>query len=108
MSVQLGGGTDIGRAMRYCERLIDDPLRTVLVLVSDFCEGASPAQLLTTCKRLAEARVKLLGLAALAALDMNANPSFDQQMADRLAAIGMDIAALTPNQLAQWLAKVIS
>jgi Mg-chelatase subunit ChlD len=105
MSVQLGGGTDIGRAMRYCERLVDDPLRTVLVLVSDFCEGASPAQLLTTCKRLAEARVKLLGLAAL---DMNANPSYDRQMADRLAAIGMDIAALTPNQLAQWLSKVIS
>jgi Mg-chelatase subunit ChlD len=105
MSVQLGGGTDIGQAMAYCERLVEDPLRTVLVLVSDFCEGASPARLLGTCKRLAEARVKLLGLAAL---DLNANPSYDRQMADRLAAIGMDIAALTPNQLAQWLANVIS
>ena len=80
-------------------------MRTVLVLVSDFCEAASPARLLEAGKRLVEARVKLLGLAAL---DMNTNPSYDRQMADRLAAIGMDIAALTPNRLAQWLATVIS
>ena len=105
MSVQLGGGTDIGQAVRYCEQLVDDSQRTVIVLVSDFCEGASPARLLDACKRLVEARVTLLGLAAL---DMNANPSYDRQMADRLAAIGMDIAALTPNRLAQWLATVIS
>jgi len=30
LSVQLGGGTDIGRAVRYAETLIDDPSRTVL------------------------------------------------------------------------------
>ena len=53
----------------------------------------------------AETRVKLLGLASL---DMEANPSYDRRMADRLAEVGMDIAALTPNQLAQWLATVIS
>jgi hypothetical protein len=28
-------------------------------------------------------------------------------MAEQLAGLGMDIAALTPNQLADWLAKVI-
>ena len=105
MNVQLGGGTDIGQAVRYCSQLVDDPLRTVLVLVTDFCEGASPAVLVDACRRLAEARVRLLGLAAL---DMAATPNYDRQMADRLAAVGMDVAALTPNQLAQWLATVIS
>src|SRR5215470_3651282 len=43
MSVQLGGGTNIGQAMRYCEQLMEDPHRIIAVLVSDFCEGAAPA-----------------------------------------------------------------
>lgn len=105
MRVQLGGGTDIGRALRYCAQLIENPHRTVLVLISDFCEGASPLTLVQTVKQLAEARVKLLGLAAL---DGAANPVYDTHMAGRLVNAGMEIAALTPQRLAHWLLKVIS
>lgn len=107
MSVQLGGGTDIGRALTYCEQThtSENPRRTVLVLVSDFYEGASPQALLAACRRLREAGARLLGLAAL---DEQADPVYDRQMAERLVAEGMDIAALTPKQLAEWLVKVIS
>jgi Mg-chelatase subunit ChlD len=105
MRVQLGGGTDIGKALRYCSQLLENPQRTVLVLVSDFYEGASPNELLRTVKQLAEARVTLLGLAAL---DDQANPDYDRQMATRLAACGMQVAALSPRRLAHWLLKVIS
>jgi Mg-chelatase subunit ChlD len=105
MSVQLGGGTDIGRAMRYCEQLIEQPQRTALILVTDFCEGGSPAELVASCRRLAGARVRLLGLAAL---DMQAEPAYDKAMAARLAHAGMEIAALTPNRLAEWLVRIIS
>jgi Mg-chelatase subunit ChlD len=105
MSVQLGGGTNIGLAVRYCEQLVSQPRRTVLVLVTDFCEGADPRVLVTTCKRLREAGVKLLGLAAL---DAEANAFYDVQLAGRLAAEGMEIAALTPLQLAHWLAEVMN
>jgi Mg-chelatase subunit ChlD len=105
MSVQLGGGTDIGAALTYCEQLVQTAQRTVLILVSDFYEGASPAQLIAVCRRLAGARVKLLGLAAL---DSRAEPIFDHALAAQLTAAGMEIAALTPNKLAQWLVRVIS
>jgi len=105
MSVQLGGGTNIGQAVRYCEQLVSQPRRTVLVLVTDFCEGAEPRALIAACKRLREAGVKLLGLAAL---DAEANPFYDTQLAGRLAAEGMEIAALTPLQLAHWLAAVMN
>lgn len=105
MSVQLGGGTNIGQALRYCEQLVEDPHRTIMVLISDFCEGAGPAQMLASCVRFTEAGVRLLGLAAL---DETANPSYDVRMAEMLAAAGMDIAALTPKHFAEWLAKVIS
>ncbi len=105
MSVQLGGGTDIAQAVRYCTQLVENPHRTVFVLVTDFCEGAPPGELVRAVKALAEARVKLLGLAAL---DGQAQPVYDRAMADRLAACGMEIAALTPQRLAHWLVKVVS
>jgi Mg-chelatase subunit ChlD len=104
MNVQLGGGTDIGQAMTYCEGQIENPHRTVLVLVSDFCEGASQVALLNTCRRLSESGVKLIGLAAL---DDKAEASYDHSMAASLAEAGMDIAALTPARFANWLAAIL-
>ena len=105
LTVQLGGGTDIGRAVHYCESLITNPQRTVFALISDFEEGATPGPLLAAVQRMAQARVKLLGLAAL---DEAANPVFDRQMAQRLANQGMHVAALTPTHFAQWLAEVMN
>jgi Mg-chelatase subunit ChlD len=102
MSVQLGGGTDIGKAVDYCEaKHIAQPERTIFVLVSDFCEGAPLGRLLTTVRRLAGARVKLLGLAAL---DEDARPAYDHDTASRLVDAGMEIAALTPEHFADWVA----
>ncbi len=105
MSVQLGGGTDIAGALGYCERLVEQPRRTVFVLVSDFIEGGSASNMLATVKRLRESGVKMLGLAALNA---DAVPVYDPQMAQRLVEAGMEVAALTPKQLATWLARIIS
>lgn len=104
LTVQLGGGTDIGQAMRYCESLVRTPHRTVLALISDFEEGATPGPLLASVRRLTEARVKVLGLAAL---DENAHPVYDRTMAQRLAGQGMEVAALTPAHFAAWLAEVM-
>ncbi len=105
LTVQLGGGTDIGRALQYCEQLVHNPQRTVVALVSDFIEGAAPGPLLASARRLAEARVRLLGLAAL---DQHAEPVYDRTMAQRLADRGMRVAALTPTHFAQWLAEVMA
>lgn len=105
MNVQLGGGTDIAGALAYCESLISNPHRSILVLVSDFCEGGSTEDLLASCKRLAESGVRMLGLAAL---DPEARPYYDRNTAERLAQCGMQIAALTPGRFAQWLAQALS
>ena len=104
LTVQLGGGTDIGRAVRYCESLITNPQRTVFTLISDFEEGAAPGPLLAAVQRMAQARVKLLGLAAL---DEGARPVYDERMAQRLAGKGMHVAALTPTHFAHWLAEAM-
>lgn len=104
LTVQLGGGTNIGRALQYCETLVRTPHRTVVALISDFEEGAFPGPLLNSVQRLAESRVKMLGLAAL---DEGAQPVYDRSMAQKLAGRGMEIAALTPSHFAEWLAEVM-
>lgn len=104
LGVQLGGGTDIGRAVCYCEQLVTQPNRAVFILVTDFCEGTDPGVLFGACRRLREAGVRTLGLAAL---DEQANAWYDEHIAGRLAEDGMQIAALTPLQLAGWLAGVM-
>ncbi len=105
LSVQLGGGTDIARALRYCEQLVENPTRTVVALITDFCEGGSVVDLVATARRLREARVTTIGLAALE--DGGGHPAFDRRTAERLATTGMEIAALSPSQFAQWLAGVL-
>ncbi|PAU51818.1 VWA domain-containing protein [Pseudomonas indica] len=100
LAVQLGGGTDIGLALAHAETLIGQPRRTMLVLVSDFAEGGDPARMLATVERLADAGVALLGLAAL---DEQAQPAYDKTIARELAARGMEIGAMTPEHLADWV-----
>lgn len=105
MSVQLGGGTNIGGAVTYCETLVTQPTRTVFVLLSDFMEGGSVTQMLGAVRRMASARVKLVGLAAL---DDDGSAVFDHATAQRLAGVGMEVAALTPDRFAEWLGRVMA
>lgn len=104
MSVQLGGGTNIGKAMSYCRQLVRDPHRTIVVLVSDFCEGADPRHLRQVVRGMKNDGCHLIGLASL---EEGGGLWFDEQMASRLVSDGMEIAAVTPNKLAEWLAEVM-
>jgi Mg-chelatase subunit ChlD len=105
LSVQLGGGTDIGQALRYAETLVEDPSRTVLALISDFYEGGSGQAMLGAIARLAEARVTLLGLPAL---DDTGRAWCNQDLAGKAAALGMKIGAMSPERFADWLAEAIA
>ncbi|MFK7889019.1 MAG: VWA domain-containing protein [Gammaproteobacteria bacterium] len=105
LSVQLGGGTNIGAAMTYCEKFIDNGERTIFVLISDFEEGASPRALFASAARMNEARVKMLGLTAL---DDGGGAYFDPRVAGRMSELGMRIGSMTPDRFAQWLAEVIA
>ena len=104
MTAQLGGGTDIAGAVRYCEQQIRTPRRTILALISDFEEGGSVSDLLASITRLKESGVTLLGLAAL---DEQAQAVYDHYVGGKLAERGMSIAALTPDHFAEWLAEVM-
>jgi Mg-chelatase subunit ChlD len=104
MKVQLGGGTDIGRALAYAAGLVDNPRRTIVILITDFYEGAPADRLLATAKKLIESGVTLLGLAAL---DDRAEPNYDRAMAERFVALGAHVGAMTPGELAEWVAQKV-
>lgn len=104
MSIQLGGGTDIAKAMAYCEGLIAFPHRTMVVLVSDLCEGGSRKNLYGTCHDIIESGAKLI---ALTALDEKAAPAYDRSTAQVLAGMGAYVGAMTPARLADFMANVM-
>jgi Mg-chelatase subunit ChlD len=104
MKVQLGGGTDIAQALAYGANLVINPRQTIIVLITDFYEGGSVNQLYATTKRLVESGVTLLGLAAL---DDRANPNYDRDVAQRMVALGAHVAAMTPGELATWVAQKV-
>lgn len=104
MQVQLGGGTDIAKAMQYASDLVVDCHRSIVVLISDFYEGGNLHQLLTTTESLCTQGTKVLGLAAL---DADAKPDYCKETAQKLVDVGADVAAMTPGELANWIAEVI-
>jgi uncharacterized protein with von Willebrand factor type A (vWA) domain len=104
MKVQLGGGTDIGGAMAYAAGLIENPRRTIVVLISDFYEGAPIDRLFGVAKTMIESGVTLLGLAAL---DDRADPTYDRHTAEKLVGMGAHVGAMTPGELADWVAQKV-
>jgi len=60
--VQLGGGTDINRALAYCESVIERPADTVLVLISDLYEGGIAEEMLTRAASLVGSGVTVVAL----------------------------------------------
>ncbi|MEW2353878.1 VWA domain-containing protein [Spirillospora sp. NPDC029432] len=104
MKVQLGGGTDIAQAVEYGAGLIENPRRSIVAVVTDFYEGGDPYRLVRTVRQMSEQGTHVLGLAAL---DEDANPSYDRELAQRLADVGAHIGAMTPGELAAFVAERI-
>ncbi|GAA2261936.1 VWA domain-containing protein [Glycomyces scopariae] len=102
MKVQLGGGTDIAKAVDYAAGLIENPRRSIVALITDFYEGGSESRLVHTTKQLCEQGTQFLGLAAL---DEEANPSYDRNLAKRMADVGAHIGAMTPSHLVEFVAE---
>jgi uncharacterized protein with von Willebrand factor type A (vWA) domain len=104
MKVQLGGGTNIGQAVGYAKQLVENPSRTIVVLISDFFEGGDPGVLVRHVKDLIEQRSVVIGLAAL---DDEANPIYDRKLAGHLVELGAHVGAMTPGQLAEFIAQKV-
>jgi hypothetical protein len=102
MRVQLGGGTHIGKAVGYAADIIETPRRAIVVLISDFYEGMPQHVLIDHVRALIAQGTIVLGLAAL---DDKADAAYDAELAGKLVELGAHFGAMTPGQLANWLAE---
>ena len=103
--VQLGGGTDIARALTYCQGIVTRPQDTVLVLVTDLYEGGEPREMRKRFASLVDSGVQLI---VLPALNDDGAPSYDKNHAEFLASIGVPTFACTPDKFPDLMAAALS
>lgn len=103
--VQLGGGTDINRALAYCQGLVRRPQETILVLLSDLYEGGNREEMLKRAASLTSAGVQMI---ALLALNDKGAPSYDHTIAAALAGMGVPAFACTPDLFPELMAAAIN
>lgn len=104
LGVQLGGGTDIGKAMHYAESLIEVPRRSIVVLITDLFEGGVDRVLIDAVKRLVAQGTKVM---ILGALDADGTANYNRELGSVLHMVGAEVGAMTPDQLADWVGQVI-
>jgi Mg-chelatase subunit ChlD len=102
--MQLGGGTDINRAVAYCQRLVTRPASTILVLVSDLFEGGDRNEML---RRIADLTAAGTQVVALLALSDDGAPAYDHDLAAALAGLGVPAFACTPDAFPDLMAAAI-
>jgi Mg-chelatase subunit ChlD len=101
---QLGGGTDINRAVGYCQGLIREPRNTIFVLISDLYEGGVEKNLLQRAAELVESGVQFI---TLLALSDDGAPFYDATLAAKLSALGVPSFACTPDRFPALMAAAI-
>ncbi len=104
LGVQLGGGTDINRAVAYCQGLIQRPNQTIFLVLSDFYEGGMQQELLRRMATLIRSGVQVI---ALLALSDEGIPAYNHELAAQLAAMGAAALACTPQAFGGLLAAAI-
>ena len=103
--VQLGGGTDIDRALAYCQSLITRPADTTLVLVTDLEEGGNAQRMR---QRMAELVASGVQFIVLLALNDDGAPFYDKSHAEYLASLGVPAFACTPDHFPNLMAAALN
>ena len=101
---QLGGGTDINRALAYCQGAITRPQQTIMVLITDLYEGGDAREMLQRAAALVAGGVQLV---CLLALNDRGAPIYDERHAAALAALGVPVFACTPDLFPDLMAAAI-
>ncbi|MFC1745986.1 VWA domain-containing protein, partial [Candidatus Riflebacteria bacterium] len=100
-NIRLGGGTDIINAVKAGEKYIENPKKTIFILISDLYDYSD------FCKRLIEIQKngsKVLVL--LAVTDGDNIPSYDEANARKLANNDVSCAIASPKKLVEVLDKI--
>lgn len=98
--IQLGGGTDINKSVSYCEKFIEQPEKTIFILITDLYEGGNGTDLIRRVKAMKESGVTVI---CLLAISDDGIPSYDTNMARTFANLNIPTFGATPNVLPQLI-----
>lgn len=101
---QLGGGTDINKALTYTEGLIQNPTDTILILISDLFEAGNAQEMLVRANSIKQSGVNFI---TLLALTDEGRPSYDKTIASKLKAMNIPTFACTPDKFPELMAAAI-
>ena len=102
---QLGGGTDINRAVAYAQdHFVERPDKTIFLLITDLYEGGNADELVARIRTLVDARAKVL---VLLALTDGGTPSYDHALAARLTGLGAHCFGCTPRLLIRVVERIM-
>ena len=101
---QLGGGTDINRAVAYCDKRIERPQQTTFILITDLYEGGDEKNLIKRVAHSVQAGVQFI---TLLALNDDGAPCFDHKLAHTFAGLGIPTFACTPQQFPELMAAAL-
>jgi hypothetical protein len=102
---QLGGGTDINKALGYAQTLIKSPQEAILILISDLFEGGNRAEMLKKAAFIKQSGAQVI---ALLALDDEGAPTYDHDNAAAFAALGIPAFTCTPDRFGEVMAAAIA
>jgi len=103
--VQLGGGTDINSALAYCEKQVEIPTKTHLVLITDLYEGGDAKSMLARAAAIKQSGVNLI---VLLALSDSGHPVYEAKHAEAIASLGCPVFACTPDQFPSMMASALA
>ena len=103
--VQLGGGTDINSALGYCEKQIENPTKTHLVLITDLYEGGDAKAMLARAAAIKQSGVNLI---VLLALSDSGHSAYEAKHAEAIASLGCPVFACTPDQFPSMMASALT
>ena len=102
--VQLGGGTDINKSVAYCQTLIENPRKTMFILISDLYEGGVRAGLLRRLNEMHQDGVKVI---VLLALSDSGRPDYDENLGKEISKLGIACFACTPDRLPELVENAL-
>jgi Mg-chelatase subunit ChlD len=103
--VQLGGGTDINSALAYCEKQIENPAKTHLVLITDLYEGGDAKSMLARAAAIKQSGVNVI---VLLALSDSGHPAYEAKHAEAIASLGCPVFACTPDHFPSMMASALT
>jgi len=102
--VQLGGGNDGDQALAYCANHIERPTKAHFILITDLYEYNNVDSYVQRLASMVRSGVNVI---VLLALSDQGHPSFNQELAGTVAALGIPCFACTPDQFPDLMAAAL-